>query len=477
MLLPLYRGVITEHVNRNRGGRSSAWVCAVTVVLSGCAEVTTDRLRPDEVPGVATYESAIRTGLPAGPIDHRQLFRATGEIEPWFGGLYLENGELQVVTTDPTAGASRVSLVAEGLLRAAGRDDLAARSGTAHLVEGRYSFRQLDDWLSLVLPDLHRFGVHRVAIDERMNRIDLRTETDAAADGLSEWAHERGVPPSALVVQASGMAEFNYRVGGDGVVVQWGPGQDPWGCTLTQVVTRRNSDGSPHPDLYGITNSHCTSDMGNSDGNTFVVGGGTPVALEYWTHPFITNPLCEALTGSSTPMCRYSDASLFRYNSSATGLEPHMVKLGTVCIPPWGCGTYPPQQLDREDLVFVGETVNKYGDKTQLTYGPVLESCVDIQAKGHPSGQAPWLLCQYTADYVSDKGDSGAPVWVREPGPSGEDVRGFVGIHWGRFYPTNPEDPPGSYFSGVFHLAQEIVPDEPNWGTLCLSANSMFCMY
>jgi hypothetical protein len=259
-----------------------------------------------------------------------------------------------------------------------------------------------------------------------------------------------------------------------------GPGQDPEGCTLTQVVTRRNSDGSPHPDLYGITNSHCTSDMGNTDGNTFVVGSGTPVAFESWTHPFITNPLCESLSGSSTPMCRYSDASLFRYNSNATALQPHKVQLGSGewPEPPYPKVTWAPVELDGEDIVFVGETVNKYGNVTGLTHGPVVQACVDIAPRDPLGVVVGWLLCQYTADYDASIGDSGAPVWVKETFTDPEvGFRSFVGIHWGNFNPANPEDPPGSYFSGVLHLAQEIVPDDPNFGTLCLSANSMFCMY
>lgn len=54
--------------------------------------------------------------------------------------------------------------------------------------------------------------------------------------------------------------------------------------------------------------------------------------------------------------------------------------------------------------------------------------------------------------------------------------RSFAGIHWGHDS-GHPEDPPGAYFSGVFHIAQEIVPPDPGFGMICLSANSMFCVY
>lgn len=214
------------------------WVGAA-LLFSGCVERPTESPRTEAFPGPAAFEAAIRANLPSGPLDHNRLFRAAADLEPWFGGLYVEDGGLRVLATDLAVAGSRVAQVTEGLLQAAGRSDLAIRAGAVQLVEARYSFRQLYEWRSLLLPEVHRFGVHRVVIDERMNRIDLRTESAADAEALSQWAEGQGVPPSGLAVRAAARAEFDYGIGGNGIVVRWGHGGRAEACTLAQVVTRR----------------------------------------------------------------------------------------------------------------------------------------------------------------------------------------------------------------------------------------------
>ena len=68
--------------------------------------------------------------------------------------------------------------------------------------------------------------------------------------------------------------------------------------------------------------------------------------------------------------------------------------------------------------------MDKVGRKTGWTSGIVSATCVDLPA----AEDYYWRDCTYQADYWSDEGDSGAPVFSW-PG-TGNDVT-LVGIHWG----------------------------------------------
>jgi hypothetical protein len=75
----------------------------------------------------------------------------------------------------------------------------------------------------------------------------------------------------------------------------------------------------------------------------------------------------------------------------------------------------------------VGTTVTKTGWATGTTSGVVTQTCIDINHPISYSGSPVRLICQDAADYLSDGGDSGSPVYVNWYG-----MISAAGIHWAR---------------------------------------------
>ena len=72
-----------------------------------------------------------------------------------------------------------------------------------------------------------------------------------------------------------------------------------------------------------------------------------------------------------------------------------------------------------------GQMVDKVGRTTGWNWGWVRRTCVTM-----PRTATRWALCQYWADYLSQGGDSGAPVFLWH----GNNVT-LTGINWG-YNPT-----------------------------------------
>ncbi len=434
----------------------------VSVGLAACIDTAPHPADPTGLPearsvasvGPAMTESDLRDRTAGARLTHDALFTAVAAMEPWFGGIFLEAGELQVVTTDLTISHSRVTQVTEALLQVAGRDRLAERAGGVQLVEGKYSFAELQGWLLLIRPVLHQHGVHRVSISERANQISLATASAGSSSALSRWIEAQDIPSNAVRIEVHEPARLNHHWGGHAVEVELdGLHSQVSSCTLTQVVERRLADGTPAAQLYGITNSHCTARFGVQGSDAFLEGS-TRVADAVWDHPLLTDPKCEAISGTTEPSCRYSDAALFEYRSFFAGqLNLHKIRPSF-------------DSLHTEDMAFTGEIVNKYGRATFLTYGEVLDTCVDVWIPLDPGSHQPdpfGLLCHAEADYLAADGDSGGPVWLMEDwGEPWGERRMFAGIHSSSFGEKR-------YFSTSMRVWEEIVPDEAGWGTICLS--------
>lgn len=417
-----------------------------------------DSHTPSYSTSFAASEAAIRSKLPSGPIGHTDLFRAAAGVESWFGGLYIENGVVKIVTTDSMVERSQARSFARGLLRVAGREDLAIRAEGAQLTSGNYSFAELSDWLAQIKPFLPQFELTYIDINEVNNTVEFRTDSDGAASGLRKAIEDMGIPSDVVTIGVQDRIELLHNMGGRQVAVSFSTHDSyPTECTLTQVVEHRTPENSLDPYYYGITNSHCTESFASNTDDIFEYQNSA-IADEVWDHPLITNSDCVALTGKTSPECRYSDAALFKYRSTYSGtLYEHDVDMGF-----WSMG------LEGESMVFVGETVYKRGNATGTTSGTVMATCIDGVASNGVG-----LLCQYKADLTSDNGDSGSPVFVQNT--VGSEVKyQFTGILWGGEFGV-------TYFSRADRLAREIVPDDgtdgQDWGTICLSHSSQYCWY
>ena len=436
-------------------------VLAITVV--GCSDSGNGELSgPSNEPGAEYAISDLRLQEKLGdkPPMHNDLFRAAAELEPWFGGLHIADGVLQISTTDPGVDVSRSRATALIVLQAAGRRNAANLVETARLRPVRFSFANLFDFYSTLLPDLHKFGVTQIDLDEAANRISVGVATEQHQRDLLQHLEGLSVPAEAVEVMELSAPEANYTWGGKRTYIYWNVSVTA-PCTLSQVVTRRLSDATEDSVLYGITNSHCTQSFASDTGDRMLNNvGGSTVADEIWDHPLITNATCQGLTGTTAAKCRYSDAALFQYRPASWGnLEPHIIQISAARDSLHG----------EETFVLTGDSLNMYGSTSGLSKGVAEGSCVHVL---HPNISGGYALCQGKASYPSSGGDSGGPVWVKDVYP--DLTRWFVGVHWGM---DKPEHGDSRYYSKVYYVADEILPLIQDWGTICFSFESQFCWY
>src|SRR5262245_59855280 len=115
---------------------------------------------------------------------------------PGFGGFFLDNGVPTVFLTD---------VKERGALEAAlGSYTRAKGLGVAHIrvVQGQYSYRQLDTWHRAVTDDAFEIaGVVYTDLDEASNRVVVGVERGASKGELRLLASRLGVPAGALTLR------------------------------------------------------------------------------------------------------------------------------------------------------------------------------------------------------------------------------------------------------------------------------------
>lgn len=162
---------------------------------------------------------------------------------------------------------------------------------------------------------------------------------------------------------------------------------------------------------------------------------------------------CGSSTGS--PGFVPSSTSTCPWNSSST--------LGTIAKPPTGMTTWNGSDIFRITAeaatgVGVGTVVFAVGQTSGWSSGNVTNSCVDVNVAGSDIR----MLCQNIAGYLSNPGDSGAPVFRITNSPATRDVE-LSGINWG-----GPDN--GSY--GVFRIISWV---QTELGTLDTCAAGFSC--
>lgn len=184
---------------------------------------------------------------------------------------------------------------------------------------------------------------------------------------------------------------------------------------------------------FFLTNSHCTSGFGTVDGEQ----AGQPDLYSPIGYEFVDPPLFTNAQDSSCPInrqCRYTDAAAFAlYN-----------------VPFWQghIARTPDSQITITDITSIigesfgsyatGYTVAKEGSTTGYNFASVLSACVAVSpyerdAYGNQIDTGRTMLCQSKANYNSQPGDSGAPVF-EDCGPASPPQRNPVciaGINWG----------------------------------------------
>jgi hypothetical protein len=328
---------------------------------------------------------------------------------PGFGGFYMDDRGTPVVYLKNAAERGNAERALAPFLRAHG---LAASQ--LRVIPARYDWAQLERWFAQASTEVLAVpGGVFVDADEANNRVTIGVEHGAAAR-IRGIAARLGIPEGAVVVRETEPIRFaatlrsKVRPVVGGLQINF-PG---FLCTLGFNATRSGQRSF-------ITNSHCTTTQGGTEGTGYWQPTQTLAPTRIGTE--VSDPVYFKNTNGCPAgrRCRFSDASRAAY---ASGITSSLGKIAKTTGPNNSSVTINGSfSITAEGSASVGQTVNKVGRTTGWTQGKVTNTCVNVGVSGTTFVQ----LCQNLVSARVGAGDSGSPVF------KGSTNVTLAGILWG----------------------------------------------
>ncbi|MGH7578929.1 MAG: S1 family peptidase [Gemmatimonadales bacterium] len=374
------------------------WVAGTVFLAGACSDTTQPGLPSDP-----TTMTAVE-----GPDDPIALARWV----PGFGGFFFDQ---QGMPTIYLKDAGRRAAAERALAPYFSLRGLSA--STLQVRRGDFDWTSLERWQGQASTQaLGMRGTVYVDADEARNRVTIGVERGAGAAPVRAALARLGIPASAIVVEE--VEPFTYaatlrnrvRPVRGGLQINF-PG---FLCTLGFNAIRSGQRSF-------ITNSHCTTEQGGTEGTPYWQPTRTAAPARIGTE--VADPAYTQ--GGACPMkrrCRRSDAARARYVSGAASVLGSIHRTtgpnnGSLTI----SGNF---SIVAEGNPVVGQTANKVGRTTGWTRGAITNTCVNVNVAGTIITQ----LCQSIVSAGVGGGDSGSPVF-RRPN-SGSNVT-LLGILWG----------------------------------------------
>lgn len=414
-------------------------LAAVIPCLAACSEIVdpptavepiSTEARTVSVGELQTYDdilAAIGAGMPGG-----------------FGGLYFDSdGRIHLLIRDISKRESAVTALLSRQPRHP--NGIATTRANVIVQEARYEFAELLQWYRRFLVAAIGVNLSLGDIDEHRNVIAIGVRAASDADRARRLLDSLRVPAGAVVISIVGDNEVDsdvvshFRPAPGGVqITSRGPNLP---CTLGFSVIHHQFGQAL------VTASHCTRHQGIVTNDSV----GQHLWGE-WLGPEVLDP-AYSTSGCPSPYgCRRSDAALYRYDDQTHGdpyfgvgaamqgwmanpagfsspgniilaLDPvtpyrSTYKWEWYCIWGYPCGEY------------VGMVAEKVGRTTGKTQGTVQATCVDF---GYQTADGYFMIrCTVAANYYSDGGDSGAPVYVPGGWWGESDAVRVSGVHSGQ---------------------------------------------
>lgn len=319
-----------------------------------------------------------------------------------------------------------------------------------HILPAKFTVPQLVNWREQLRSALSLPGAVFLDMDEARNRVVIGIDQSTAQMRRPAFvAHIAAlrIPLDAVIIEETPPAvntstlqdDIRPQPGGVRIEFYLYDGT-PEHCTLGFNVGFEKGSGF-------VTCSHCTQNEGQLDGDN--VGYG----VEERDPAYGPLPGCPA-----NKRCRMSDSALIYYafvNEQGAGGEIARTTSSGTCLFSEGVKTFPNASLtiDPNNPHFsvvgsqsppgAGSSIARLGQTTGWVTGTVIQTCVDIA-----EGTDIVKLCQDTADFGAERGDSGSPVFHM----SGSDVI-LDGMLWGSFAGTCT-----AAFSPVSGIQYDIGP-------------------
>lgn len=386
--------------------------------------------RDDHLPSAPLSPSIVTAPL-AQHVVHpgERSFALISATVPSFAGYFIEGDALVGLVSQSVDAAPAADALAS-FRSSSGEPELATK--TIVIREARYSFRELSALRDLVFDHifLRLDGVVSLDLDESANSVDIGITEEAQREQIESVLAEIGVPIEAVRFEAASAIVPDSHVtlldhsrpvrGGFQAVAT-----DQFGILLKPCSLGFNAQKSGKDLVF--TASHCTAEEWDLDGGGINQDDDSGSG-EFLGYEDMDPDPYDCLLGD---LCRHSDAAAFEYmpgvdfdfgfiarpiGPPATAFETSGSRVIDDAAPRFriiGAGDIPE-----------GGDVQKVGWRTGWTAGEVLDTCV------HTSDGTHTKMCNWIADYFSDGGDSGSPVFTRVVGQDGDVT--LRGIHWGR---------------------------------------------
>jgi hypothetical protein len=392
-----------------------------------------------------------------------------GKNIPGFGGYTFRSGGNMVVFLTDLSYSARVraelaSFLATGPRRVRhgwlGHPASAAQSGSAtiEIRKANYTFEQLRNWRDQVdEPLLATRGVVMLGVDIKKNvifvgvdqsayetgRLSVERVLDVAAvprgavriDRSSALREQVGLSRASVAsTDSSSCSTFGGHTNRDsrrpliaGLMICWADSSNrSRECTLGFITAYQG-------DPAFVTAAHCSKIQGGLDSTVYGQPDASAPADEVGYE--VLDPAF-ALDSGCDSACRWSDANIVKLDSVSGVLgrmaRPVVCGLPYTCPDTWsfieGASPYDYFTIESEGPGVDSGEVWMLGARSGETYGWVQQQCIDAHTENHGV-----LHCQAAADYWSEKGDSGAPIFFWPDTPPYDQYVDLLGIHDGNF--------------------------------------------
>lgn len=433
---------------------------SILTLVTGCTERSVQQLTTSDL-----FDAAIDApDLPQDLWTLDEQFAEINRLNPNFAGLYLDDAgilNIKLVNADKSSNTDDLLSSAEEDISAVMGSALLNSSSRTVSVPAKYSFNQLAFWKNQMISQVNFSEVVWTDIDDVQNTVTYGVLNSGVEAKMRSIAKTLGIPDDVfrfmiaepVVVKPAVPDEFelfatantnvrlanNPRIGG----VEIGP---PNGGTCTLGINASlmiNFNEAPR--LGFITNSHCTASKSALDPAT-----ASPFKQPYGGVAIGKEARDKSPFSCNYGRCRYSDSAFIAYNSNINSIRSLAV---TRTRTNSGVSSFAIEhvygvrnsQYGKNQTIVIGQQLFKTGRTTGTSVGNVTRQCVDYGQLGTDVQ----FLCQYTADYHAEPGDSGSPVFQ-----GGK----LYGMHWGVFTGTAIFSP----MTGIKRDLGEINTINPN---------------
>lgn len=346
--------------------------------------------------------AAAQTGKAAlSPDPDSEMLELTKVVHGFGGMFYDQQGRLNVYLADPASEKRLKSIHPDAVIH-----------------QADYDFQTLQSYRVDLRTALSFDGVVALDVDESSNRVRVSISQDASPREkalLRRQIERLSADPEAVIIDE--VPEF-VQLASVRDTVRPIPGGVEIGFPGFICTMGYNVNGATE----FITNSHCTSIQGGTEGTPYTQdAGGGSIGTELFDPPYNVTPC------PSGRVCRRSDSARVQYNSSGLGNQGRIAR--TVTCNGGGAN-------DREingnltitsiATAFTGQTVTKVGRTTGCRRGQVAQTCADVNVSGTNITQLCQTIVVATGPALVQGGDSGSPVFIQ----SGNNAIA-VGLLWG----------------------------------------------